>query len=295
MGARLQSAMEYLMTYGWAILAIAIVMVSLYSLGIFNSGSLQPVATPGSCEVVRTVAQTSLAGQCSGLIPKYVGVFGGSGSYIRIPSNLAVDAGAHDLTVSLWFYAQSNDAGSTYIGLLGKGGQDNSAGGYEFFQHQSSSISFRVTQTGNGAQYGVTVSLTSAFLNNTWYHVVGIVNRTRNTAQVCVDAVCGSTANISTQTTLSSSADLKIGNDGAGPLNGSMANVQMYNVSLDNATIKGLYKEGIGGVPIDVKHLTGWWPLNGNGNDYSGNNNHGALVNVKWNANWQSSYSPPSS
>ena len=34
-----QSAMEYLMTYGWAILIIAIVLVALFSLGIFNSSS----------------------------------------------------------------------------------------------------------------------------------------------------------------------------------------------------------------------------------------------------------------
>ncbi|MDE1824658.1 MAG: hypothetical protein KGI00_00070 [Candidatus Micrarchaeota archaeon] len=41
---RLQSAMEYLMTYGWAILVIAIVMVSLFSLGLFSGGF-----TPTAC------------------------------------------------------------------------------------------------------------------------------------------------------------------------------------------------------------------------------------------------------
>ncbi|MGC8669585.1 MAG: hypothetical protein ACP5TL_00315 [Candidatus Micrarchaeia archaeon] len=35
---RAQSAMEYLMTYGWAILVIAIVLVALYYMGIFGSG-----------------------------------------------------------------------------------------------------------------------------------------------------------------------------------------------------------------------------------------------------------------
>jgi len=35
--ARIQSAMEYLMTYGWAILIIAVVLGALYQLGIFNS------------------------------------------------------------------------------------------------------------------------------------------------------------------------------------------------------------------------------------------------------------------
>lgn len=35
-----QSAMEYLMTYGWAILIIAIVLVALFELGIFNGSTL---------------------------------------------------------------------------------------------------------------------------------------------------------------------------------------------------------------------------------------------------------------
>ncbi len=36
---RSQSAMEYLMTYGWAILIIAIALSALYALGIFNPSS----------------------------------------------------------------------------------------------------------------------------------------------------------------------------------------------------------------------------------------------------------------
>lgn len=36
---RAQSAMEYLMTYGWAILIIAIVLGALFSLGVFSSSS----------------------------------------------------------------------------------------------------------------------------------------------------------------------------------------------------------------------------------------------------------------
>ena len=37
---RAQSAMEYLMTYGWAILIIAVVLGELFSLGVFNGSSL---------------------------------------------------------------------------------------------------------------------------------------------------------------------------------------------------------------------------------------------------------------
>ncbi|MFI5412922.1 MAG: hypothetical protein ACHQX1_03450 [Candidatus Micrarchaeales archaeon] len=45
-----QSAMEYLMTYGWAILVIAVVLGALYQLGIFNAANIlgtSCVASPG--------------------------------------------------------------------------------------------------------------------------------------------------------------------------------------------------------------------------------------------------------
>ncbi len=37
---KLQAAMEYLMTYGWAILFIAIVIIALFSLGLFSGSPL---------------------------------------------------------------------------------------------------------------------------------------------------------------------------------------------------------------------------------------------------------------
>ena len=39
-----QSAMEYLMTYGWAILIIAVVLAALFELGVFNGSNLAPQA-----------------------------------------------------------------------------------------------------------------------------------------------------------------------------------------------------------------------------------------------------------
>ncbi len=79
---RSQSAMEYLMTYGWAILIIAIVLVALFSLGIFNSSNFAPKAQPGSCEVLRNSAQTSLVGQCNGMLPEYVAQFNGQNASV---------------------------------------------------------------------------------------------------------------------------------------------------------------------------------------------------------------------
>ncbi|MGI0141032.1 MAG: hypothetical protein ACREBF_00045 [Candidatus Micrarchaeales archaeon] len=45
-GKRAQSAMEYLMTYGWAFLILAIVIIALYQLGIFGLGG---ISTGTSC------------------------------------------------------------------------------------------------------------------------------------------------------------------------------------------------------------------------------------------------------
>ena len=74
---------------------------------------------------------------------------------------------------------------------------------------------------------------------------------------------------------------------------GYLANVQLYNTSLSANDIQALYLEGIGGAPIDLQHLVGWWPLNGNANDYSGNGNNGQINNVNFVSNWYSGYTPP--
>jgi hypothetical protein len=57
-----QTAMEYLMTYGWAILIIMIVVVVLFYLGVFNLGSTISQCTfpPGfTCVANKLQAGTS--------------------------------------------------------------------------------------------------------------------------------------------------------------------------------------------------------------------------------------------
>ncbi len=58
-----QSAMEYLMTYGWAILIIAVVLAALFELGVFNGSNLAPQAC---------IAQAGF--QCSSLTYNNVGI-----------------------------------------------------------------------------------------------------------------------------------------------------------------------------------------------------------------------------
>ena len=48
-----QAAMEFLMTYGWSILIIAVVLGALFQLGVFSSANLAPRAQTGNCRVLQ--------------------------------------------------------------------------------------------------------------------------------------------------------------------------------------------------------------------------------------------------
>ena len=72
--------MEYLTTYGWFILVIAVVLGVLFELGVFNSSNFASKAQPGACYVYRpngpnTTEFVNLAGECNGMLPLYVASF----------------------------------------------------------------------------------------------------------------------------------------------------------------------------------------------------------------------------
>ena len=65
-------------------------------------------------------------------------------------------------------------------------------------------------------------------------------------------------------------------------VNGMISNVQIYDSNFSSNKISTLYSEGIGSAPFSASGLVGWWPLDGNANDYSGNSNNGVSYNVQW-------------
>mgnify|MGYP001626479745 CR=1 FL=1 len=75
--------------------------------------------------------------------------------------------------------------------------------------------------------------------------------------------------------------------------NGSISNVQVYNAALSLSEVESLYREGIGGAPVDLEHIVAWYPLNGNANDYSGNGNTGVPTNIIYVNSWLYNYTPP--
>ncbi len=61
---------------------------------------------------------------------------------------------------------------------------------------------------------------------------------------------------------------------------GSISNLQIYNSSLAAPQAVSIYRQGEFGSPVTNLSIVGWWPLNGNANDYSGNGNGATTFNV---------------
>ncbi len=269
-----QSAMEYLMTYGWAILIIAIVLVALFSLGVFNSSNFSPRAQPGSCEVLRNSAQTSLVGQCNGMLPEYVATFSNVSTIqnITIKNMPAIAPSTGDsFTITLWIKPVSTaNFGGVAIWSY-------------YFQ-----IGWSTDFSPNGVNW-----LQSNILapGGTWSFLT-VEETVGKSASIYLNGVLtGNTTNYVSY--VQPVQPVLIGSVRTDRYLGSISNVQIYNTSLSNSSIQALYKEGIGGAPININNLIGWWPLNGNANDYSGNGNNGVPTNVTYTSAWTSGYSAP--
>ena len=260
-----QSAMEYLMTYGWAILIIAVVLGALFELGVFNANNFAPKAPPGACQVFRpngpgTTSFINLEGVCTGELPQYVAQFNGGSNTVINTTAVLIPNTITAFTVSVWIdvspSANNNDAmmivgEPNYIGW----------GVFALAYNPYPSLSFGIECYGNdGYITGVT--------SGAWYNIVGVYNS--GVGSTFVNGVNETSAN---SIGLGANAPFAMGNGGEGcgsapkPFIGQMANVQLYNTSLSASEIQALYLEGIGGAPIDLQNLVGWWPLNGNAND----------------------------
>jgi len=209
---RSQSAMEYLMTYGWAILIIAVVLGVLFQLGVFSGGALAPRAQPGACQVERFAGQISLEGQCNGLLPQYVAQFSGvTGQYINIPYSSSLST--NTFTLSFWY---ETDVVSTISYQ------------YAFYSTTWGMIG-KFDSTGN-LWLGYPdrwMGITPNPLSGAWYNAVSVDNG--------ID--CWAYLNgVSTQAPVTctpayyTSGSLQLGGpSGISSLDGSISNVQLYN------------------------------------------------------------------
>ncbi len=286
MRSRIQSAMEYLMTYGWAILVIAVVLGVLYSLGIFSPSNFAPKAQPGSCQVFRpngpgTSYDANLEGTCSGELPQYVAQFDGASSYIYSSTSNSIP-----MSITAWFELYDLPTGNTSYGII------SSHQGEAFPTMKVSLIAGVPGLSICGTNIGSTAS-PIALTTGKWYFGTLIVNSSGQFVYLNGGNVGSVYATPSISTNLVN-IGYQPGTCGeVGYFSGALSNIQIYNTSLSLNDIQSIYAAGIGGVPIDAKHIISWWPLNGNPQDYSGNNAAVISYNVIYSGSWAGSYSPP--
>jgi len=289
--SKAQSAMEYLMTYGWAILIISVVLAALFQLGVFNANNFAPKAPPGACQVFRpngpgTTSFISLEGECSGVLPQYVAQFNGQTSHILL-SDKNLPTGSSPRTFTAWVQPSGPNQGGSVVSY---GTPTQNGEWIMMWTKTLSSNALQLSSWGGNAAY-YTGGITTP---NFYFIAVSIINA--NTIYGAVNSNYTLLTPLTYPVNTVLNGELVIGDQdppGYIQFNGLIANVQIYNTSLSANEIQALYLEGIGGAPIDLRHLVGWWPLNGNANDYSGNGNNGQINNVNFISNWWSGYTPP--
>ncbi len=306
MKLRMQSAMEYLITYGWAILIIVVVLGALYAFGVFSPSNFSPRTQPGACYVNRpygpgTVDFVTLEGTCGNGLPKYVGRFKGAintGShsrinYVNIGTAPAYNQLKSNFTVVGWVDLRPVNSTITgnYNYMLSN---DRDCCGTYYGYALGIAVNRPYFRVWNGTEHSTSSNETLQY--DTWYQIVGTFNGTE--VSVYVNGKLTGHAAFTGDISKPANFSLYIGRLGVGSIygiNGYLANMQIYNTTLSANTIHNLYQEGIGGSPVELKNLIGWWPLNGNAKDYSGNG-YDAIneVSVSYYSEWTTDYTTPS-
>ena len=267
------------MTYGWAILIVAIVLVALFQLGIFNQQQVSRVRA-GACQVYKNAATgASLEGECQGIWPQFVAQFNGASSQVSMNMpNLPLSASP--FTISAWVEPTGSLSSSVVVQF---GTVSPEEASHIWASSGSVLTGFAYDNPGTSGAPVITTGK--------WYHLAYSYNG-GTTSTIYVNGQ-SYTQTFASSGNVAGTGGL-IGTDGMGSsFAGRISNVQLYNTTLSASEINTLYLEGIGAAPMDPTHLVGWWPLNGNTNDYSGNNNNGAQTSISYNSTWTSGYVQP--
>ena len=212
-----------------------------------------------------------------------IGNFDGQSSYINVGNHITASP-LPQITITAWIYRFAPASG----------GQDhifsNWVSSYHFILNSNK---VELDLWSSGGKQSPALDGATTIQNNKWYFIAGTFDGTTMTVYVN-GVVDGSTASFSGNIISASTSNTNIGAGGAYPptwanylFNGIISNVQLYNTALSVTQIANLYNGGIGGSPIVPANNIGWWPLNGDANDNSGNGNSGVATNVVFSSSVQ--------
>ncbi|MDE1850095.1 MAG: hypothetical protein KGI00_05200 [Candidatus Micrarchaeota archaeon] len=197
--------------------------------------------------------------------------FNGINSYIDVGSNPITNFGTGNFTIATW--VKTNDRSTaTWEGILGKWDGTN---GY-WLQYTPSSGSWAFGW--DGSTY---LNPTKSIGDGKWHEVIGMRTGLSKASLYIDGALVGNSSTLPTHSS-NGTTQLSIGRLSSGLgryFNGAIANAQLYNTSLSYPKVSQMRLNGIEGFPIS-NAIVGWWPLNGDANDYSGHGNSGTPTNV---------------
>ena len=183
----------------------------------------------------------------------YVFDFDGVNDYLDCGNDSSLQiTGA--MTVSYWFNGQG---GSGTIGGFGKLGGPNNRG-FCLGLNNNNQITFYIAPTINSlvsASYSHTT-------DNNWHHLLGVFTPSTS-LELYFDGVLVATTSTSVSSQYNGSNNLQIGarGDGAGPFNGKMSNVALWDTALTGPQVATIYNNG---APNDISSLSpvAWYKLN---------------------------------
>lgn len=235
---------------------------------------------PGPFHSIGTVS-----GQTSSSNFNSIASFNGVSSFVSIQSNKPLDTG-NSATIAAWVYWRPGAGGggaccNTRQEIFGLDSSPNFEVNPILAINDSGSQSVESWVCAN--QCWAEARVANAISTGSWYLLVN----TYNNSEVCtwvngVKEICSAeTGNL---ILLGSGDYAYIGaRGGTGSFfNGFIMNAQAYVDALSAAQIQYLYSEGRFSPPLSGSNLIGWWPLQGNANDYSGHNNNGITTNIQW-------------
>jgi len=191
--------------------------------------------------------------------------FNGQNSYVQIPNVNSLQLST--LTLTGWVNYRGQGIGP-YNWLAAK--QNAWSVGV-----CGSSLNVCFYDWGSGVQSTSSNTLTPG----QWYFLAATIGSGIETVYLNGQNVLSNSLSVANQ--LTTGLQIGYGNSWDSLLNGYAADVQVYNTVLTANQIQALYQEGISGAPNNAL-LAGWWPLNGNANDYSGNGNQGTPYNINY-------------
>lgn len=145
--------------------------------------------------------------------------FDGTGDYLSIADNTALDMGSSDFTIECWVYPVANQGGSSAI--FGKKATGGTYGGVLIY-FPSTGLTPVVLATVNGSSWGINFTSSISMTLNQWYHLA--LTRSGSTWTIYVNGTSGGSASLA-GTIPDNSAAFTIG---AGAADGDLMSAACY-------------------------------------------------------------------